>query len=99
MKPLEEIKGNDPFVSDEEIEQTQEEIKQKELTPEINVPIIEIEIEKKSRHKLRAPIICVLGDVDAGKTKILDCIRNSNIGSKEAGHITQQVGTTFISID
>eukprot|EP01084_Bolivina_argentea_P142371 250129_1 len=62
VKPLDEIKENDPFVSDEETEQRHEEIKQKELTPEINVPIIEIEIEeKKSKNKLRAPIICVMG--------------------------------------
>lgn len=48
---------------------------------------------------LRQPIIVVLGHVDAGKTSILDKIRKTTIAAKEAGGITQAVGTTQISSD
>jgi translation initiation factor 5B len=45
---------------------------------------------------LRQPIIAVLGHIDHGKTSILDRIRQTAIASKEAGGITQAIGTTEI---
>ena len=47
---------------------------------------------------LRQPIITVMGNVDTGKTQLLDTIRNTAIIESEPGKITQSIGCSLISM-
>ena len=48
---------------------------------------------------LRQPILVFMGNVDVGKTQLLDTIRNTTVASKEVGGITQAIGASIIPLD
>ncbi len=50
------------------------------------------EVENKI---IRAPITCILGHIDHGKTTILDYIRGTIVQQREAAGITQHIGASY----
>ena len=57
------------------------------------------EAEKlRSDEKLWPPVICVLGHVDTGKTKILDNLNRTKLLA-QAGGFNQKIGATNVSLE
>ncbi len=50
----------------------------------------------ENRDKIiRAPIACILGHIDHGKTSLLDYIRGTIVQKREAAGITQHIGASY----
>ena len=51
-------------------------------------------VEQKKKI-IRAPIACILGHIDHGKTSLLDYIRGTIVQKREAAGITQHIGASY----
>ena len=56
----------------------------------------DLSIELTEVFNMRSPICAFLGHVDAGKTSIMDAIRNTMSAYKESGGLTQNIGSTEV---